>query len=397
MGLFFSNVHIRKNDQFDLSQLEGALIKSMTSLGYQVVDDEEDSEVSVQICCDDNSEWVSVASDYFDFQTPEDTRAAAEPLSVLFQTDVLAVTCVDSDFMMLNLINETDGTDAWINVGMPYGDQFPRRTGFRNTKNNVIGIGFGAWENKVTDYDVFQAVMQAEYTFAEDALCRAGDLLGLPVSQSTLTTDDDGSIPRSALTSLFFAMPQDTRRELPRLELNMPSMMPCENGKDSLVLVTNKGGQSQGIAVVFQGDYVEKDEITFDQVQLEYDLSHNPRHIIPIQLEKKKAADGSYYWYWEDKEFAIPDKVDPDLSMGKYMNMEHKREFGVRFVPRGNPRKMLDIVVFIAPLENNCQEGAACWYAWRHSPDKATYIERYNKSWKGFDDSHILDPNDFDL
>lgn len=397
MGLFFSNIHIRKNDQFDLSQLEGVFIKSMTSQGYQVVDNKENSEVSVQICCDDNSEWVSVASDYFDFQTLEDTRAAAEPLSVLFQTDVLAVTCVDSDFMILNLINEADGTDAWINVGMPYDDQFPRRTGFCNTKNKVEGIGFGAWENKVTDYDAFQAVMQAEYTFAEDALYQAENFLGLPASQSTLTTDYDDSISKNALTSLFFAMPQDSRRELPRLELNMPSLMPCVNGEDRRVFVTNKGGQSQGIAVVFQGDYIEKDEITFDQVQLEYDLSHSPRRVIPIQLEKKKAANGSYYWYWEDKEFVIPDKVDPDLPLGKYMNMEYKREFGVRFVPRGNPRKMLDIVVFIAPLENNCQAGAACWYAWKYSRDKAAYIERYNKNWKGFDDSQILDPNDFDM
>lgn len=397
MGLFFSNIHIRKNDQFDLSRLEDALIKSMTSQGYQLVDSEEDSELSAQICCDDITEWVSVASDFFDFQTPEDTRSAAEPLSVLFQTDVLAVTCVDSDFMMLNLINEADGTDAWINVGMPYDDQFPRRTGFRNKKNNVVGIGFGAWENKVTDYDAFQSVMQAEYTFAEDALCRAGELLGLPPSQSTLTADDDSSDTRNTRIMLFFARHQNVQRELPKLELNMPSLMPCVDGKDSCVFVSNKGGASQGIAVTFQGDYIEKDEITFDQVQLEYDISHNPRRVIPIQLEKRKAADGSYVWYWEDKEFAIPEKVDPGLSLNKYLNMEQKRIFGVRFVPHGNPRKMLDIVVFIAPLENNCQKGAACWYAWRHSSDKAAYIEEFNKNWKGFDDSQILDPNDFDL
>lgn len=399
MGLFFSNIHIRKNDQFDLSRLKDTLIKSMASQGYQPVDDKDNSELSVQICCDDNTEWVSVASDDFDFRTPKDTRSAAEPLSTLFQTDVLAVTCVDSDFMMLNLINEVDGTDAWINVGMPYDGEFPRRTGYRNTKNNVVGIGFGAWKNKVTDYDAFQSIMQTEYAFAEDALCRAGNLIGLPPSQSTLTADDDSDTGNTR-TMLFFAMPQKARKEPPVLDMYQPSLRPCVNGEDACLFALNDGGVSRGIAVIFEGDYVEKDEITFENVQLEYDLSHDPRRTIPIQLEKRKAKEGGYFWYWEDKEFVIPARVNPKLPIGKRSDLEYKKIFGVRFTPRGNPRKMLDITVYIVPLENYF-DGAACWYVWMQSPDKASYIEEQNntwgKIWEMFDPGMILDPDDYDL
>ena len=105
MGMFFQNVHIRKNEEYSHDALKKLLIGEMEKKGYTLLESDEDAEVFVVIYAPEKSAWVSVASDCFDFRTAEDTKAAALPISNQFGTDVLAAACFDSNYLLMNMRN----------------------------------------------------------------------------------------------------------------------------------------------------------------------------------------------------------------------------------------------------------------------------------------------------
>ena len=67
MGLFFENIHIYKNEKYDTEVLKEAIVRHMSQNGFQPVSDDKEGNVSVVIYEPDNSDWVSVASDVFQF------------------------------------------------------------------------------------------------------------------------------------------------------------------------------------------------------------------------------------------------------------------------------------------------------------------------------------------
>ena len=88
MGMFFRNLHIRKNDAYSYDELKKMLIGEMEKKGYTLLESDEKAEVSVVIYSPEKSEWVSITSDCLEFETAEETKAAALPFSKQFETDV---------------------------------------------------------------------------------------------------------------------------------------------------------------------------------------------------------------------------------------------------------------------------------------------------------------------
>ena len=385
MGMFFNNIHIRKNEKYSADALREMLIRELEGKGYSSLpENSEEAEVSVVIYAPEGSDWVSVASDCFMFNTAKDTKAAAFPISEKFGTDVLAAACFDSDYLMMNIINAADGTDGWVNVGSMYGMKRPRRT------------SIASWKRKVTDCKKFKAIIKGKTVFAEEAFYASAELFGMTAEQCALESDHTEELEEGTFTRLFFSLPEGTQKELPRLEARHFSLTPCEIGKSDCFFVNNKGGRSKGIRVVFVGDYIEDNQLTFENVTLESDFGSKERKVTPIKLEKIKNASGQSILCWEDKNFQIPPAVDPSIPLMRYQKLEFERQFGVRFTVQGNPRKVLDVTVFIVPLENN-PEGGACWCVYLHSGTKEDYIEEHNKTWSRFDSTKQLDPKDFDL
>ncbi len=58
------------------------------------------------------------------------------------------------------------------------------------------------------------------------------------------------------------------------------------------------GGKSRGISVYFVDDYVENDEVTFENGQLEYH-DNRPNTVLPITLEKIQMSDGKWAFWGE--------------------------------------------------------------------------------------------------
>lgn len=383
MGMFFKNIHIRKNKEYNHDTLKKILIGEMEKKGFTLLESNEEAEVSVVIYSPERSKWVSVASDCFDFDTAEDIKAVALPISEKFRTDVLAAACYDSDYLIMNIINAVDGTDGWVNVGSMYGMKLPRRT------------SIAPWKGKIADIEKFKAIVKEKHTFAENAFYSAAELLGMATEQCALETDYADRSEESALTRLFFSLPEGTQKKLPQLEIDCFDLMPCKIGKSSCEFVTNKGDRSKGIGIMFVGDYIENDHLIFENVTLESNFDRDKRKNTPIKLEKTKTISGETVLYWEDKNFHIPPAVDSSIPIKRRMELEFKKTFGLRFTVRGNPRKVLDVMFFIIPLENR-HEGAACWCCYLHSGTKERYIEEYNKCWAKHPEMW-LDPKDYDL
>ncbi len=382
MGMFFSNIHIKKNEQFSSDALIEMLKQQMAEKGHIEQKDPDEAEIGICVCDPEGSAWVTVASDYYNFGDAESTKAAALPFSEKFGTDVIAAACVDSDFLMMNLINSKKGLDGWINAGNFYGPK-PRRT------------SIAPWKNVVSDYEKFSGIMKKEQVFAEDALYEAAELLGMTAEQCALQPDSKAASDKANITTLYFSSNDSEKKEPPRLKIRSFSLTPCQFGENQVVFVNNLGGRSKGVAVMFWGGFVENDDLIIENVTFESDYGSDKRKIVPITLKKIKCTNGEIALYWKDKNFNIPKAIDPSVPAMKKMQLEFEKAFGVRFFVSGNPRKLLDVKVSIIPLENY-RDGSDTWFVYRYAKSKKAYIEEYNRSWEGKWDVH-LDPDDFDL
>lgn len=349
MGWFFSNLHVRKTAEYDADFFRSTLTEILNAKGYVKKNSPDEADLSLSIY-DAGGKWVSVCSDGLDFYTEKTIRDICNPLSESLSADVLTVSCFDSDCLILNRVNKKLDVVAWAKTGS-YPELKIRSTPAR-------------WKDIVTDIAQWKSVLTQKYDFAEDALDGLEPLLGLTSGQGRFCDELITEQFTEGLQTLYFNLPESaSKSEPPKLSFTSPSLMPCEIGKDQCYFVINTGGKTKGVAIAFSGSYVEQEKIRFRDVQLEYDLDRYPRKTIPLQLEKRKTQTEQWIYYAELPDFPIREGVKEGLPWKRKSDEEWKRQFGVRFTPEGDPRKLLDITVHFIPLKN--PEGQCGWCAWR--------------------------------
>jgi hypothetical protein len=363
MGATFTNIHIRQTDSNSYSILERFLLNVIQAEGYRQVDQETDADISLYIYQND-SPWISISSDLLDFQDEESIQAFCSPLSSSLNSDVLAIGCFDSDFVYLNLINAKEKIDAWARVGTLFDNPFRRRT------------TPAAWRSKVTNLDEFKSALKTNNGFAEGCLNKIETLLKMSPNQSLLVPDMIPYMKPGKITTYHFAFPESKSIEAPKLYIPQFSLTPSWLNKDQVVGFVNRGGKSRGIGIQFTGNYVEHGDITFKDVQLEYDLGHFPRKTIPLKLEKQRTSTGEWIYSTEVNDFPIPEKVNRKLPPQRFQKEEFNREFLIRFTPEGNPNKILDISLTVFPLKY--PELKCVWCVWHHSGSKREFILDFN-------------------
>ncbi|MBQ6431666.1 MAG: hypothetical protein IJJ99_07320 [Oscillospiraceae bacterium] len=387
MGLFFANLHVRKNENYDTEALKDTLIRLLAEDGFTPAQDESEGNICVAICAPPRSEWVSVASDTFQVGVDDSMARTAARLSQRFDTDVITAACFDSDDLQLSLLNTRDGTDGWINVGRS--EEVPHR---RRTK-------LSPWSKLVGDMPRLKEIVRTEHVFAEEAFAQIAELIRMEPAQATLEVGASDLLPAGQITRLFFAAPPGTVKP-PKFEIALYGGMPCRIGESSVVSVHNAGGKSKGLGVMFIGDCVDQGEIAFEDVKLQL-RRKKAWEFVPIELKKADRGDGKTCWYWVDPSFPIPPAVNENIPLRKRLLLAFERGIGVRFTPVGNPRKVLDITVVVYPLEN--PNGQASWCVYRLYGTKRDYIEQHNVGiQKTLDNGGrvgelLLNPDDYDL
>lgn len=362
MGSWFSNMHIRVNDTAGPEAVEAYLRQVLTQQGYLCAASAEEADGAAAVIGGEH--WVTVCSDLMELEGPDAVAALGGPLSEHLQTDVLGIGCFDSDYLYLNLIDQREKVNAWLGIGSAAGLGIKRRT------------GLAAWKKKVRDFEAFSACAREKYVCAEEFLFAAADCLDLEPEQGSASYEylRDLGLDKKARV-LYFKLPEGAEpKELPRLEQMMSSAMPSFIGKPQCVSAINRGGESRGLSVYFLGSYVEREELTFTDTCFVTDKGTEPFSLTKVQL-----TDGQWAYYYNDPGFRLPPKVDERLPFGKQMRMMMDQDITVRFVPQGDPRKILDITVILQPDKN--PEGQTGWNVWHGWGSKEAYIDHFNGSW----------------
>ena len=378
MGNWFSNLHIRKNNTITEREVAEYIRKIMTAKQYLPAASEDEADGSFAIMTDDNSRWYSVYSDLFSFDEPKLFTDYATPMSKEFNTDILGISCFDSDFLYLNLIDAANKIDAWVGAGSAAGLGIRKRT------------NLSAWKNKVSDFDRFKESIRKKFVFAEEALAEIEHCIHLPQEYGAASYEylsDLGLTGKIAF--LYFKLPETMKtQDAPKLTQKSASLMPSFLDKPDSVSVINVGGASKGLSVYFVGPYVENDEITFSDVAF-IERKNSQTKWIPIELKKAQLTDGQWVYYYHDPGYRIMPKVDERLPMSKRMRLENEQSIVVRFVPHGNPRKILDITVVLVPDQN--QQGQTGWNVWHQFGSKKAYIQFHNNNWSQYPNcEHLL-------
>ena len=383
MGSFFSNVHIKKQNEVGVETVASCLIQGMEQAGYKQADKEE-FKAMIAIFAPKEGDWITVASDVIQWESAEEVSAYLTPFSKDIGTDVLAVSCFDSDYLFINWINAKRKVDAWMNVGKSPEIPCPRRT------------NAAAWKKVIKQHEPLKRLRKEAYVFAEEFMEPFGALIGLPAAQGCLTQEMFGvDIGAAETCTLYFAeeeRQEEQQEELPELWNMAVPFLPYRMEEEGFVSAINRGGRSKGLGI---GIYIEgkkEDEITFSDVKLCTDFEKRPLNIRPITLEKRQLANGEWAYWWEDENLPLRPKISGERNREL---RELGRSMTLWFTPHGNPRKAMDIAVTFVPLENRIK-GQCTWCCWWKYGSKAAFIQANNEQLKR-GSGIFLNPDDYDL
>ena len=368
MGSWFSNLHIRKRNSITEAVVADYIRKAMAEKQYIPALSEDEADGAFAIVSDENSEWYSIYSDLFSFDEPKQFADYAIPMSEELKTDILGISCFDSDFLYLNLIDTANKVDAWAGIGSAAGLGIRKRT------------NLSAWKNKVRDFEAFKKSLKKKYVFVEDIFAEIASCIRLPQDHSAASYEYLSNLElKERAAYLYFKLPEAMKtQETPKLVQHTASLMPCFLNQPSIVSAINVGGASKGLSVYFVGPYVENEEIAFSDVCF-VKLKNNQAESIPFELKKVQLPDGQWAYYYRDPEYKISPKVDDRIPMMKRMQTEQEHSIVVRFVPHGDPKKILDITVVLVPDKN--LQGQTVWNAWHQFGSKKAFIQFHNNNW----------------
>jgi len=394
VGSWFSNFHIRKNASTNTDSVSAEICKIMA--GQQFVQGSEtEYDCAFALIDDAESSWISVYSDFFSLQEPGVFQSLAAPLSAAFDADVLGIACFDSDYLFLNLINQSEGLDAWASTGSSAG----------------LGLGrrrkLSSWKNKVKDFAAFKAFFKNDYICAEEILTELQPQLELPweLAQTDFEYLSELSPDRKARYLYFKSANSSEPKEPTKFRAISYSLQPAEIGWRNSITILNEGAASIGFSVFFTGSFVEHDEIVFSDVcVLRSDSLKVDR--MAQEMDKLQLPDGRWAFRYRFPNYKIPAKVSDKLPPIKKQREIDKRKIIVCYVPHGNPRKVLDITVAVVPFKN--PSGGIAYNLWEFKySSKAEFIREYNRELRecetflrhapGEIQKRLLNEDDFDL
>ena len=363
MGMWFSNIHIRKNETATVESVADYLRAIMAQQGYTSAASADDADDVAVIITAADCDWISVCSEQFAHDDSLSCKKIAEPFSAQLHTDVMGIACFDSDYLYLNLFNAEQALDAWVGIGNGKDVGIDRRTGVT------------AWKKKVTDYSTFSAAAKQKYVCAEEFLQRAVTCLGMSPEQSMATSKDAERM--ETVQYLYFRMQEDSGPVLlPQLSLySMDAKLPCLVDRCSKLNIFSWGTAAYGLTLYLIAPGVENGTLTFSDVC----LGRNGR-ALPIALEKTRLSDGRWAYIYHDPEFPIPEGPPKRLKWEKQWRILWDNHINLQFVPRGDSRKTLDIIVVVVPDQN--PQGQFQWNVWQSYGSKAEFIKHHNSIWK---------------
>lgn len=314
MGYSFANIQIRKTDGKDT---DAQRIADILTSGKKLtaVPEGESADILIDVLSDSESPWITVVSDLFD-EDSEQCVLFAKLLSEKLKTPTIAIYDFDSDYLFLNLLDAEKATDAWAACGrFPFG-RAPRRS------------NFSAWRGYVPDTEAFRKVMRGPYTFAEECLEGAAQMLSLPVSQSARCME---SAPLHGIQRFRYRLAEapETGKQPEFFLTHWP--ISYGFGSANILSFSNEGGASRGVGVFLGGPCLESRLVEIESVFICQEYFGAERMELPLQLKQTTFRSGQTGWYCELPDFPIPPAAPRNLPWKKAMRMEFQRQITLRF------------------------------------------------------------------
>ncbi len=98
MGSWFSNIHIKRKVTATDEMIAKYISEMLAAQQYLPSVSEIDADGAVAIVASEDCQWISVYSDILSFEKPDAFKEFAMPISSQLQTDVLGISCYDSDY-----------------------------------------------------------------------------------------------------------------------------------------------------------------------------------------------------------------------------------------------------------------------------------------------------------
>ena len=348
MGSTFSNISIRKNSFLTKEMVAESLSTILIDRGF-IRSTEESADISFAVFSLPSSQWFTICENEMLFDDFNEQLDIANILAKKLNSDTLRISCFDSDYIYLNLLNPQKKLDAWASVGNSTGLGIRRRT------------GVSAWKAIFSDVSKFKQAIKKHYIFAEEVLKEISAELELPHAQSFSEFDYlADSLPSCDITYLYFSMPAShSSTEPPTLEHYTYGLMPCNSGCPTVVSCINKGGAGKGVEIFILGKSIEHYDITFTEVTLAHWNRSRQQDHTPVVLEKKRMSDGSMGYYGEVRNFRIPEKVSSALPSAVRVKKESDLHFWFRCVPQYADTVSVKLRIIVRPIQN--PDGGVEW------------------------------------
>jgi len=183
MGRFFSNIHIKKDNQQTSQEFIEKINESMAQRGF-VSATEDDGTSTYYLAFSESNSWVTVSSDKFD-SNDDAVRSDAKFFADGLKASCFSTNVVDSDFTIVEMYNATSTLSDKIIVsdGSGYGFEKSAET---NGKREL-------WEPLLTDNATWEQLSQVwnnDSTFTESALSEMATLLGIDEKHITMDYEE---------------------------------------------------------------------------------------------------------------------------------------------------------------------------------------------------------------
>lgn len=281
MGFTFSNLQLRYTAAFDDDAMDALADRIAREYALKPVASRDEADVVTAIYHPEGAMWVTVVSDVFDGD-PEKQTALAKAFSKEYGVPALAISCFDSDFLMMNWLDVNGGHDLFASTGSA------AAIGLKGMRRS----NFAAWKAVLPDAEAFKQVMRRDRTFAEECMADLADMLALPVDQGQASLDEADSLPG---VRLYYYQTAEKTAEPPRFVKAVPfadSWSVLQYNGDNLASFYNAGGDTRGVTLLLAGDDLTSGALTLTGAKFGYIDSKGASVHIPIQFERAVFPDG---------------------------------------------------------------------------------------------------------
>ncbi len=340
VGRWFSNIQIRcdKEDEMRYVSKIKELFEEENAISETC---KENADIEIILYRPEESKWISVYSDLIE-ENPEVLHEKAKRFSEKLNAETIMISCMDSDYLCMNLIDPKNQVDTCISCG---------NTMFESEqhKNN-----YEEWKSYVDDVEAFKNALTAEYAFKEECLYNVAPLFSLTALQSINCVPDNTSVYKY----YYKYMKKNAENRPTKFICDNPQLNYHADGGVNVASFINRGEASNGIAVCLSGISINKRQLEVKSICIQMHDKTGEWMQIPIELERRELEDGRCELYGECTQIHIPAAVSEGFPSKKKREEEFMRSIAVRFTLEDKRKineadeTLEDIYVTIIPLKN---------------------------------------------